>query len=178
MTRTASAHLGQLEAAYSEHVRALHAHLGVTAVVVPPGADDDILPGPPTEYHLRAQLESGVVVDAYEHVQWGIDPTAKCPDGRWAVPYEDLKAPCGLFAPRGLDRPGWWCVDVKRWELCALNDSLAERNARSAGHPARPVKITLRLGRLSDAKSTDRSPHSLVQAVGNALDSAVRARSA
>ena len=105
-------------------------------------------------------------------------PTAKLPDGRWAVPYEDLKAPCGLFAPRGLDRPGWWCVDVKRWELCALNDSLAERNARSAGHPVRPVKITLRLRRLSDAKSTDRSPHSLIQAVGNALDSAVRARSA
>ena len=158
------AHLEHLVAAYAEHVRALHAHLGITATITPRDAvsADDILPGPPMDYVLRARPDNGLVIDAYERVQWtaGYRP--------------DVEGPDGLFGPRCEDRPGRWCVDVKRWVPLALNDSLADRNARDTDIPA-PTEIYMRLERLCCLESLDRSPQGLVNAVVAGLKTAAAA---
>lgn len=159
MTARTSAHLELLATTYSEHVRALHAHLGFTAAVNPRdgrNSDDDLLPGPPMEYALRARLEGGLVIDAYERVQWGGERD-------------------GLFAPRGEGRPGYWCVELKRWVPIATNDSLADRNARAAGLPTLPAELQLRLERLCCVESQDRSPRGLVIAVTRGLEIAAAA---
>lgn len=94
--RLDSAHVARIELVYSAHLRALHAGFGITAVVVDYDHDRDYvdLPGPPRDYHLRAPLEGGLVVEAYENVQGLGD---------------------GLFCPRG-DEAGGWAVTVARWE--------------------------------------------------------------
>lgn len=167
MTARTSAHLELLATAYGEHVRALRAHLGLTAAVnLRDGRDsDDLLPGPPMEYALRALLERGLVIDAYERVQWGDERSTTAAVGR----------PDGLFAPRGEGRPGYWCVEVKRWVPVTTNDSLADRNARAAGLPTLPVEIHLQLERLCCAESRDRSPEGLVFAVTTGLEIATAA---
>lgn len=154
-----------LLAAYTEHVRALHAHLGITAAVAAGDIirSDEILPGPPMEYALRARLESGLVIDAHERVQWASERSTAAA-AWWSS--ELAAAPAvwkyGLFAPRCEDRPGHWCVEVKRWVPVASNDSLADRTARAAGIPTFPVEIRMQLQELSSLKSQDRSPLGLV----------------
>lgn len=167
MTARTSAHLELLATTYGEHVRALRAHLGLTAAVNPRDDrdSDDLLPGPPMEYALRARLERGLVIDAYERVQWGGERSTTAAVGR----------PDGLFAPRGEGQPGYWCVEVKRWVPIATNDSLAGRNARAAGTPTLPAELQLRLERLGCAESQDRSPQGLVIAVTKGLEIAAAA---
>lgn len=141
------AHVARIESTYSAHLRALHAAFGITPVVVDYDYDRDYvdLPGPPHDLQLRAPLEGGLVVEAYEHA---------------------VGLGGGLFSPRS-DEPGHWCITIARWEAV---DQRAYRE-----HPPR---IKVGLSAIAWTRSTDRSPHSLAQAVGTALHSAVGARSA
>lgn len=163
MNARTNAHLDHLAAVYAEHVRALHAHLGITATITPGDvlSADDILPGPPMDYALRARLDSGLVIDAYERVQ-------RTTDQRAAAMWPD-----GLFVPRCGDQPGHWCVEVKRWVPMTV-DSLADRNARdTTGLFSAP--IYMRLERLCCLESHDRSPQGLAHAVIAGLKTAAAA---
>ncbi len=66
----------------------------------------------------------------------------------------------GLFCPRG-DEPGEWCITVSRWET-----------VDQRAYNAHPPKIKVGLSEIAWTRSTDRSPHSLAQAVGAAISSA------
>lgn len=90
------AHVARIEVAYSAHLHALHAAFGITPIIVDYDYDRDYvdLPGPPRTLQLRAPLEGGLVVEAYENTQ-GLGS--------------------GLFCPRG-DEVGGWAVTVARWE--------------------------------------------------------------
>lgn len=152
------AHVARIGSAYAAHLRALHAGFGITPVVVDYDYDRDYvaLPSPPRYLQLRAPLEGGLVVEAYEHVP-GQTTQSNRPRSTEST---------GLFCPRG-DEPGEWCITIAQWEAV---------NQRT--YIDHPPKIKVGLSEIAWTRSADRSPHSLIQAVGNALDSAVRARSA
>lgn len=147
------AHVARIELVYSAHLRALNAAFGITPVVVDYDYDRDYigLPAMPHDLHLRASLESGLVVEAFEDV-----PGQATHLGRlWAV------ETAGLFCPRG-DEPGEWRIAVARWEA-------VDNRARYQDFPP---KIKVGLSEIAWTHSTDRSPQSLVQAVDTAIRSA------
>lgn len=133
------AHVARIEMAYSAHLRALHAAIGIAPIVVNYDHDRDYLdlPGPPRDLHLRAPLEGGLVVEAYENVR---------------------ELGHGLFCPRG-DEPGRWDVTIARWEA-ADQRTLSVRGC---------TRIKVGLWSIASSRSDDRSPHRLVQAVGTAI---------
>lgn len=147
-------HVARIEVVYSAHLRTLHAVFGITPVVVDYDYDRDYigLPAMPHDLHLRASLEGGLVVEAFEDV-----PGQATHLGRpWAV------ETAGLFCPRG-DEPGEWRITVARWEA-------VDKRARYEG--SCPPKIEVGLSEIAWTRSTDRSPHSLAQAVDTAIRSA------
>ncbi|MFV8233939.1 hypothetical protein [Mycolicibacterium fortuitum] len=142
------AHVARIELAYAAHLRALHSAFGITPTVVDYDYDRDYvspLPGPPRDLQLRASLEGGLVVEAHEGVP-----------GRGS----------GLFCPCGSE-PGEWRITIARYE------AVDQRAPFEYGHPSRPPRIEIGLSEIAWARSVDRSPRSLAQAVGNALHSAV-----
>lgn len=146
------AHITRIEAAYSAHLRALYAAFGITPVVVDYDYDRDYvgLPVMPHDLQLRAPLEGGLVVEAYENVPGQTTQSIR----PW------FAETTGLFCPRG-DEPGEWCITIAQWEAVdqrAYNDH--------------PPKIKVGLSEIAWIRSTDRSPHSLTQAVGTAISSA------
>lgn len=147
------AHVARIESAYSAHLRALHAAFGITPIVVDYDYDRDYvgLPVMPHDLQLRAPLEGGLVVEAYEYV----------PEQTTQANRPWLTNSAGLFCPRG-DEPGEWCITIARWEAVdqrVYNDY--------------PPRIKVGLSIVSSwTQSTDRSPQSLTQAVGTAIHSA------
>lgn len=150
------AHVARIESAYSAHLRALSAAFGINPVIVDYDHDRDYvdLPSLPRDLQLRAPLEGGLVVEAYEYVP-GQTTQASRP---W------FANTAGLFCPRG-DEPGEWCIAIARWEAV---------DQRAPFEYSSPPRIKVGLSVLSSwTHSTDRSPHSLTQAVGAAINSAV-----
>lgn len=144
------AHVARIELAYAAHLRALHAAFGFTPRVVDYNFSRDYvgLPALPRDLQLRASLEGGLVVEAYEFVP-----------GRGSG---------GLFCPRG-NEPGEWRISIARCEAV---------DHRAPFEYNRPPRIKVGLSEIAWAYSTDRSPHNLAQTVGNAIHSAVGTRSA
>lgn len=153
------AHVARIESAYSAHLRALRAAFGITPIVVNYDHDRDYvdLPSLPRDLQLRAPLEGGLVVEAYEYV-----PDQTTQENRpW------FANTAGLFCPRG-DEPGEWWIAVARWEAV---------DKRAPFEFSSPPRIKVGLSVLSSwTQSTDRSPHSLTQAVGTAIHSAAIGR--
>lgn len=145
------AHIARIELAYAAHLRALHSAFGITPVVVNYDYDRDYLglPDMPHDLQLRAPLEGGLVIEAHEDVP-----------GKTGAEF------AGLFSPRG-EELGQWCVRVARWE------TVDQRPRDQYGLYDCPPRIKVGLWEIAGARSTDRSPHSLAQAVGTALHSAV-----
>lgn len=150
------AHVARIGSAYAAHLRALHAGFGITPVVVDYDYDRDYvdLPGLPRDLQLRAPLDGGLVVEAYEHVPG----QATQPNRPW------LTETTGLFCPRG-DESGEWVITIARWEAV---------DQRAAFEYGRPPRIKVGLSAIAWTRSTDRSPHSLAQAVGTALHANTR----
>lgn len=162
------AHVARIESTYSAHLRALHAAFGITPVVVDYDYDRDYigLPDMPHDLQLRAPLEGGLVVEAYENVP-GQTTQSNRPWGKEST---------GLFCPRG-DEPGEWCITIARWE--AIDQRAYREHPLGGGGGFGTSRIgKVGLSEIARTCSTDRSPHSLAQAVGTALHSAVGARSA
>lgn len=126
------AHVARIGSAYAAHLRALRPGFGITPVVVDYDYDRDYvdLPGLPRDLQLRAPLDGGLVVEAYEHVPG----QATQPNRPW------LTETTGLFCPRG-DESGEWVITIARWE------AVDQRAAFEYGRPPR-IRVGLSSHRL------------------------------